>query len=137
MRKYLPTIAELADRLSIVTLKSIKLKNKEEYEQEAKLIIHDLDELMKTKTIKNWGHFIRAIQIGAIANEIIWQNETLAREGGRNQDHLLPFTHSVNSVRMHAGNVIASQLGERKDLNLDRLSDEVTKQRGYNFGSIF
>ncbi len=35
MRKYLPTLSELIDRLGIVTLKSIKLKHKQEYEKEA------------------------------------------------------------------------------------------------------
>ena len=45
-RKYMPTLSELIDRLSIVTLKSIKISgNKEEYEKEAQDIMHDLDQI--------------------------------------------------------------------------------------------
>ena len=138
-RKYLPTLAYLIDLLSIITLKSIKLEHKKEYEEEATEIIHDINIIMnqKKEKIKDWGKFIRAIQISMFANETIWANETLARKGGRNQDHLLPFTHSVNSVRMRSGNVISFQLGERKDLNLDRLVDDVCLKRGYDFDGLF
>lgn len=136
-RKWLPGLSEVIDRLSIVTLKSIKLKHKKEYEKEAKEIMHDLNLMMKNNKIKDWGKFIRAIQVDMLANETIWQNETLAREGGRSQDHLLPFTHSVNSVRMRAGNIIATIAGTRIDLNLDRLVDDVCEERGYDFNGLF
>lgn len=136
-RKWLPELAEIIDRLSIVTLKSIKLEHKEEYEKEANELMHDIDLIMKTKKVKDFGKLIRAIQIGAMANEWIWSNETLARQGGRKQDHLLPFTHSVNSIRMRAGNEMVAMLGGKKDLNLDRVVDEVCKERGYDFGGLF
>jgi len=142
-RKYEYQLSTLVDLLSIVTLKSIKLgvvpEKKEAYEAEAKLIMSDIDLIVREKghLIKDWGLFIRAVQVGMLANETIWQNETKAREGGRSQDHLLPFTHSVNGMRMRAGNVVAYQVGERKDLNLDRVSDEVSKERGYNWNGLF
>lgn len=142
MRKYLPTLSYLTDVLSIITLKSIKLgcnnlNKKKEYEKEAREIMHDIDLILKEKKIKDWGKFIRAIQINMLANETIWANETKAREGGRKQDYLLPFTHSVNGMRMRAGNVIAYQTGERKDLNLDRVNDEISKLRGYDWNGLF
>jgi len=137
MRKWLPEIAEIIDRLSIVTLKSIKLEHKEEYEKEASDLMYDIDLIMRTKKVKDFGKFIRAIQIGMLANELIWANETLARQGGRKQDHLLPFTHSVNSIRMRAGNQMVAMLGGRKDLNLDRVVDEVCKERGFDFNGLF
>ena len=132
-RKYMPTIAQLIDRLSIVTLKSIKIpENKKEYEKEAQEIMHDLDLVIG----KNQGQFIRAIQVNAIANEIIWQNESSARKGGTEQDHLLKFTHSVNGVRNQAMNVISHITGERKDLKLDCLAAEACKTQGYDFGGV-
>lgn len=143
-RKYNLTLSQLIDLLSIITLKSIKLgannkTKKKAYEEDAKMIMEDIKNIMKTKKdkIDDWGKFIRAIQVDMLANETIWQNETLARKGGRNQDHLLPFTHSVNSIRMRAGNVISYELGERKDLNLDRCVDEVCLKRGYDFNGLF
>ena len=75
-RKYLLEIPELLDRLGIVTLKSIKLKHKEAYEHEARLIMHDINEIMKTKKIADWGKFLRAVQVQMLANELIWANET-------------------------------------------------------------
>jgi len=81
-RKYVPTIAQLIDRLCIVTLKSIKIpENKESYEQEAQEIIYDLNNLLDAKHIGSiLGDLIRAVQVDCIANETIWQNESKARQ---------------------------------------------------------
>lgn len=144
IRKYEYQLSTLIDLLSIVTLKSIKLgcnnpEKKKAYEEEARLIMHDINLLLteyKDK-IKDWGLFIRAVQVNNLANETIWSNETLARGGGSSQNHLLPFTHSVNGMRMRAGNVIAYQVGERKDLNLDRVNDNISKERGYDWSMLF
>lgn len=137
MRQYLPTFAELIDRLSIVTLKSIKIhENKVEYEKEAHLIMNDILEVMKDIKIEEWGQFIRAILVIMFANETIWQNESKARLGGNEQDKLLKFTHSVNGVRNNAKNVISQLVGERKDLKLDCIAAEICKSQGYDFGGI-
>ena len=137
-RKYMPTIAQLIDRLSIATLKSVKIpENKKEYEEESHEIMHDLNLLYVLKKIKNPGQFLRAVQVNAIANEIIWQNESKARQGGAEQDHLLKFTHSVNGVRSQAMNVISHLTGERKDLKIDCLAADICKKEGYDFGGIW
>src|SRR3990167_6688900 len=143
-RKYLPELAELVDRLSIVNLKSIKLgcldkEKKEAYEAEARLIMYDINLIMQENKdkVEDWGKLIRGIQMDMIANEVIWVNETMARQAKDNQNYLLPFTHSVNAVRMFGGNMIASQLGERKDLKSDRLNSEICIQIGYNFSGCF
>jgi len=134
----MPTFAELIDRLGIVTLKSIKIsENKEEYEQEANDIMHDIDEVIQEKKINLTGQMIRAIIVNAISNEVIWANESKARSGGADQDHLLKFTHSVNGVRNAAKNVISNEIGERVDLKLDCLAAEICKTQGYNFGGLF
>ena len=61
MRKYLPTIAELIDRLSIIQLKEVFIpEHKEEYAKEIKDIVHDLDELglLKEYDYSNLGKLI-------------------------------------------------------------------------------
>lgn len=143
-RKYLPELAELIDRLGIVTLKSIKLgcgnlEKKMAYEDEAKLIMHDINYIFKKEfpKIKDYGMLTRAIQVGMLANETIWQNETEARKEGYNNGHKLLFTHSVNGIRMRAGNMIAYQIGGKKDLNLDRVNDEISEERGYDWNGLF
>ena len=46
-RKYLPTISELIDRLSIIQLKEVFItEHKEEYKKEIKDIVHDLTHLL-------------------------------------------------------------------------------------------
>lgn len=138
MRKYMPTFAELIDRLSIVTLKSVKIpNNKEAYENEAQDIMHDIEEIIIERSVKLTGQMVRAIQIIMLSNEIIWTNESKARAGGSEQDKLLKFTHSVNGVRNLAKNVISNEMGERIDLKLDCLAADLCKSQGYDFGGIF
>jgi hypothetical protein len=137
-RNYLPTLADLIDRLGIVTLKSIKIyKHKKEYEEEAQLIMKDIKNIIEKLRIDEWGQFIRASMVTMLANEIIWKNESEARKGKSDQDKLLKFTHSVNGVRNNAKNVISQLTGERKDLKLDCLAATVCQERGYDFGGIF
>lgn len=137
MRQYNLTIAELIDRLSIVTLKSVKIfKNKKEYEKEASLLIKDIHTILKNKKIKDYGQFIRAVGMIFFINEMIWSGECKAREG-KNQDlKLLKLTHSLNRIRSQAKNIICQEVGERKDLKLDYMDAELTKQFGYDFGGI-
>ena len=142
MGKWEPNISFLVDLLSIVTLKSIKLgcnnpEKKEAYEIEAREIMEALKNKCKDLKIEDYGKFIRAIQVGMLANEFIWANETKARLGGKEQNHLLPLTHTINGLRMNAGNDIIKQTGGRKDLNLDRLNLEICREFGYDFGGLF
>lgn len=133
-RNYVYSTSQLIDRLSIVTLKSVKIpENKESYETEADQIMADLDLILG----EGQGTLIRSIQINAIANEVIWANESKARAGGIEQDKMLKFTHSVNGVRTAAMNAISNILGERKDLKVDCLASETCRQNGYDFSGIF
>lgn len=139
MRKYNLTMAQLIDRLAIVTLKSIKIaENKEEYEKEAHEIMNDLDELLG----EGKGQFIRVIQINAIVNEQMWSNESFVRKGESKMTdtevaNALRLTHAMNRVRNQAMNVISNIVGERKDLKLDYMDAETTKKFGYDFGKVF
>ena len=134
----MPTLAQLVDRLCIVTLKSIKISEyKAEYELEAQEIMHDIDAFAENKELGITGQMIRAIIVNAIANETIWSNESKARNGKTDQDYLLKFTHTVNGVRNLAMNVISQETGERLDLKTDCLAADICKQQGYDFGGIF
>ena len=139
LKQWEPSIAFLIDLLSIVTLKSIKLgcnnpEKKEAYEKEAREIMNLLDKKFKRKKM---GKLIRDVQIVILINEFIWANETKARLGGDEQNHLLPLTHSLNGMRQTAGNDIIRLLGGRKDLNLDRTNKELFRKYGLDFGGLF
>jgi hypothetical protein len=133
-RKYLPTLAELIDRLSIVQLKAIFIaENKDAYDAEMALIEHDIDLLMQEKDVVGWtltAAQIRAVMVCMLANHTIWLNESKARLGGSDQDHLLKFTHSINGVRNTAKNIISRSAGERVDLKIDALAASLVPEFG-------
>ena len=123
MRKYLPTSSELIDRLSIVQLKEVFIQeHKEEYAQEIKDIVEDLDELMYWE--KPTGEMIRAIVVLAQMNLHIWHNETEYRAG--EGDGNLGLTHGLNGIRNTAKNKIQENLveGGRKDYKVDCIAAE-------------
>lgn len=128
-RKWLPSLAELIDRLSIVQLKEIFIpEHAVEYAGERDLIQHDIDLLLAGKTID--ARTVRAILVVMLANRVIWENESKARAGGAEQDKQLKFTHSINGVRNRAKNIIAEAEGGRKDFKLDCLAAELPPDFG-------
>jgi hypothetical protein len=131
LRLYTPTFAELVDRLAIVQLKAIFIpEHAEEYEKEIQLIMHDMDEILTAKNANYTAKMVHATLMVGIVNLFIWVNESKAREGGSQQDHLLKTTHSVNGVRSTAKNVIAQGMGERIDLKVDSLAADLPKEMG-------
>ena len=89
MRKYLPTLSELIDRLSIVQLKEVFIpEHKEEYAEEIKDIIHDLDLELSEKSVILSGDDIRSIIVLAQMNLHIWHNESNYRKGIKDGNNL-------------------------------------------------
>lgn len=136
-RKYLPTFAELLDRLSIVQLKQVFIpEHGAEYEKEIDLILHDLDLILNERQEKSSNQpvvnasMIRAIMVLMLTNRYIWENETRARAGSSDQDKLLKLTHSINGVRTTAKNIISREWGERVDLKVDCLAAELVAEFG-------
>jgi len=125
MRKYLPTLGELIDRLSIVQLKEVKIpQHKEEYQKEIKDIVHDITEILTTtKQLKVDGDFIRAIIVLSQMNTHIWYNEDKARSGENKGNDLL-LTHGLNGIRNTAKNKIQEWDGGRKDYKVDCIAAE-------------
>ena len=84
MRKYLPTFAELIDRMTICQLKAIFIpENKEAYDQEIDDIKSDLDLIVKENDVKLTGELIRAIAVVMLTNRYIWENESNVRKKSR------------------------------------------------------
>jgi len=122
-RKYLPTLAELVDRLSIVQLKEVFItEHKNEYAKEIKEITHDIDLILKDKTIQLSGDDVRAIVVLSQMNLHIWHNETKYRAG--TGDGNLGLTHGLNGIRNIAKNKIQENEGGRKDYKVDCIAAE-------------
>ena len=118
-RKYLPTLSELIDRLTITQLKEVFITDhKSEYGDEIDDIVHDIEILLKDKEIT--GKVIRAIIVLAQMNLHIWHNETEVRKG--TGDGNLELTHGLNGIRNTAKNMIQEIVGGRKDYKIDCLA---------------
>tara|TARA_R100000908_G_C3727127_1_gene127785 strand:+ start:499 stop:909 length:411 start_codon:yes stop_codon:yes gene_type:complete len=123
-RKYLPTLAELIDRLSIIQLKEVFItEHKEEYAQEIKDIVHDIDLILSSENVKLSGKDVRAIVVLSQMNLHIWHNESEARNGINAGENLL-LTHGLNGIRNTSKNIIQENVGGRKDYKIDCIADE-------------
>tara|TARA_R110000868_G_scaffold22559_3_gene92536 strand:- start:18611 stop:19018 length:408 start_codon:yes stop_codon:yes gene_type:complete len=121
-RKYLPTLSELIDRLSIAQLKEVFIpEHKEEYAQEIADIKHDIDLVLKEKGSQVDAEVIRAIVVLSQMNLHIWHNESNYRKGIKDGNNL-ELTHGLNGIRNTAKNKIQEVVGGRKDYKIDCLA---------------
>ena len=122
-RKYLPTLSELIDRLSIAQLKEVFIaEHKEEYAKEIDDIVHDIDMILKDENVQLSGKDVRAIVVLSQMNLHIWHNETQYRAG--TGDGNLGLTHGLNGIRNTAKNMIQENVGGRKDYKIDCIAAE-------------
>jgi pyoverdine/dityrosine biosynthesis protein Dit1 len=122
-RKYLPTLSELIDRLSIAQLKEVFItEHKDEYAQEIKDIVHDI-QLILDKSEDINAETIRAIVVLSQMNLHIWHNESNYRKGIKDGNNL-ELTHGLNGIRNTAKNRIQEVAGGRKDYKIDCLAAE-------------
>jgi hypothetical protein len=123
-RKYLPTLAELIDRLSIIQLKEVFITDhKEEYSNEIRDIIHDIQMILDSQADQITGETIRAIIVLSQMNLHIWHNESNVRQG-KEGPNALALTHGLNGIRNTAKNRIQEVVGGRKDYKIDCLAAE-------------
>ena len=123
-RKYLPTLSELIDRLSIVQLKEVFItEHKEEYAKEISDILYDIDLTLKEKDVILDSKTIRAIVVLSQMNLHIWHNESNYRKGIRDGNNL-ELTHGLNGIRNTAKNRIQEKAAGRKDYKIDCLAAE-------------
>ena len=123
-RKYLPTLSELIDRLSIVQLKEVFIaEHKEEYAKEISDILNDIDLTLKEKDVMLDSKSIRAIVVLSQMNLHIWHNESNYRKGIKDGNNL-ELTHGLNGIRNTSKNKIQELAGGRKDYKIDCLAAE-------------
>ena len=123
-RKWLPTLGELIDRLSIHQLKEVFIpENKDNYAKDMKDMVHDIELILKEKDGKIDGEFIRAVIVLSQMNAHIWYNESMVRKGDRGSDNLM-LTHGLNGIRNTAVNKIMERVGGRKDYKIDCIASE-------------
>lgn len=123
-RKYLPTLSELIDRLSIAQLKEVFITDhKSEYASEISDIVHDINLVLKENKAEVDGDVIRAIVVLSQMNLHIWHNESNYRKGIKDGNNL-ELTHGLNGIRNTSKNKIQEIVGGRKDYKIDCLAAE-------------
>ena len=121
-RKYLHTLGDLVDRLSIVQLKEVFIPEyKNEYAQEIQDIVHDIQLILDDAEEPITAETIRAIVVVSQMNLHIWHNESNYRRGIKDGNNL-ELTHGLNGIRNTAKNVIQEVVGGRKDYKVDCLA---------------
>ncbi len=131
-RKYLPTLSDLVDRLTIAMQKFIFLPGHEgEYQQEIDDLRHDVRLICGEKV----GELVYGVIAVTLANRCIWENETHIRDGSSTETsdiqlQRLRKTHSVNGVRNTAKNFISALYGGRKDYKIDTLAADLPPEFG-------
>lgn len=121
-RKYLPTISELIDRLSIAQLKEVFIpEHKKEYAQEISDIIYDIQICLDECEYVIDANTIRSIVVLSQMNLHIWHNESNYRKGIKDGNNL-ELTHGLNGIRNVAKNKIQELCGGRKDYKIDCLA---------------
>ena len=121
-RKYLPTLSELIDRLSIVQLKEVFIsEHKDEYAKEIADIVHDIQAHIDENKSEITAETIRAIVVLSQMNLHIWHNESNYRKGVKDGNNL-ELTHGLNGIRNTAKNRIQEVVGGRKDYKIDCLA---------------
>jgi hypothetical protein len=124
-RKYLPTLSELIDRLSIVQLKEVFIpEHKIEYSKEIGDIVHDIQMVLNESDGIITADTIRAIIVLAQMNLHIWHNESNVRKG-ISDGNSLELTHGLNGIRNTAKNKIQEVAGGRKDYKIDCLAADM------------
>ena len=112
MRRYLPTMAELVDRLTILQIREVlDPQDKENYSKQIKKIEEDLETAYSLD-----AELVRAIIVLSQINLHIWMNESGAREGEDGLNNLR-LTHGLNGLRNQAKNrlnFISGEEGEQK-----------------------
>jgi len=118
-RRFLPTISELLDRLTIVQLKEVKIpEHKAEYAQEISDIVHDIQLILNQNDVILTAEMLRAVIVCAQMNTHIWYNESNVRSGIVGSS-MLALTHGLNGIRNTSKNKIQEVFGGRKDYKID------------------
>lgn len=121
-RRYLHSLGDLIDRLSIVQLKEVFIPEyKKEYSQEIADIVHDIQVILDETNGQITAETIRAIVVVSQMNLHIWHNESNYRRGIKDGNNL-ELTHGLNGIRNTAKNVIQEVVGGRKDYKVDCLA---------------
>lgn len=114
-RLYLPTLADLIDRLTIAQIKEVLLPEKREsYAEEMRRLGHDIDLIIEEKGIKLSARLIRIIIVIAQINLHIWFKKDRMQADSDHYLDLLKLSHQLNGIRNQMKNLILEECGDKQ-----------------------
>ena len=117
MRRFLPTLSDLIDRLTITQIKIIKsgTSKNDELKKESIDLQHDIDMIIKEKDSSTNAELIKdSVAIAAINLEI-WNTKDKMQENLENEAEylkLLKLAHQLNGYRNRIKNNVNERIGE-------------------------
>lgn len=114
-RKFLPSFAELIDRITVDQIKEVLLPDqKEGVAQEMAKITHDIDLLIEDRRMKLSARLIRIIIVIAQMNVHIWTLKDRMQEKPDQYNEFLKLAHQLNGLRNQMKNLLLEESGDRK-----------------------
>lgn len=125
-KKWLPSLGELLDRLTICELKHLhNPSQREALAQEISNLMDDIQlELPKSPYPGIDVTFLRDLIILAQFNTHIWNNEDQMRKGNPEGNELM-FTHRCNSIRCRAKDRLTTKVKGRIDPKVNAIAAEI------------
>jgi hypothetical protein len=113
-RQYLPTLAELVDRLSIDQIRTVLLsENRESHEEEIRRLEYDLDTIIQERGLKLSGKVLRVVVVLAQMNLHIWNcKEKMDAEPDRYHEWL-KLAHQLNGIRNQMKNMLMEESADQ------------------------
>ena len=117
MRRFLPPLSDLIDRLTITQIKIIKsgTSKNDELKKESIDLQHDIDMIIKEKDSSTNAELIKdSVAIAAINLEI-WNTKDKMQENLENEAEylkLLKLAHQLNGYRNRIKNNVNERIGE-------------------------
>lgn len=124
-RKFLPTLSDLIDSLTINQIKAVKFRDKKEtYEKGLKNICHDIELILKQKNVTIDAAFVRTIIRIAQLNLLIWDlKDKMHSANPKQYAQFLTDAHKLNGERNKMKNKISQIVGDtdptKKRTNVD------------------
>lgn len=116
-RQYLPTMAELIDRMSIDTIKMILQQDKEPIQLEIHKLLHDIDLLLEERSLVVSSRLLCAVVILGQINLHIWEaKKQLEGATPEQYDISLKYAHQLNGLRNRVKNFLLTFLQDVEKL---------------------
>jgi len=137
-RQYLPSMAELLDRMTVNTIKMAKLPNQKLVKSEIHMLLSDLELLIEERNVTLTSNLLCSVIILAQINLHIWNAKKQLEEAVPEQyADVLKYSHQLNGFRNRIKNYLLEMLQDTErgaqwsNDSVDGLEDWIGGLLGY------